>query len=135
MPSIPSFGVLHAKMIIAEVSDKIPTLSFYWIQMAGFIAVGLLFIRISSVLCFGYAMLLLIITGWTIHEFNLDDPFYKAVKAEKGISYIIQSWLTIGLSGLIVLFISIRKIVKERNLENKVRDQIAGIIDATDSSA
>ena len=111
-------------MIIAEVSDKIPTLAYYWIQAIGLILFGLLLVRFSGILGLVYSVLLLLVTVVSVSFYDPSDPFWSAVKREKGISYIVQSALSIGLSGLIVFVFALQKIKRSNNMENKALDSI-----------
>ena len=111
-------------MIIAEVSDKIPTLAYYWIQAIGLILFGLLLVRFSGILGLVYSVLLLLVTVVSVSFYDPSDPFWSAVKREKGISYIVQSALSIGLSGLIVFLFALQKIKRSNNMENKALDSI-----------
>ena len=115
--SVIHLYVLQNIMIIAEVSDKIPTLTYYWIQALAFVGFGYILTRLSSYLGFGLAVLLLLFAITEIYEFDATDPFWIAVKEEKGMTYIYQSWLSMALSGITVGAISIRKWNEKRRGE------------------
>lgn len=88
---------MNAALLLFEISDKEPTLSFIWtfsliLAIAGFCLVRLHPLFLPLPLFFSFLF------GW-LHIDELNDPFVAdAIISELGYGYVIQSYIAIAIS-------------------------------------